>query len=487
MESERNLSESERSGSSYQQVPTLEDDDLERPILDNDEDLVVQTSDQISARRTLWNFTLMSILFSANHGSVVSCMGLATAQLGSTGAIQSGILFFFYTASALLGSTYITKKVGSRQALMYGMGLYCVYVGFFWLATLATSEEMVKTFAWGGAAVGGVGAGFLWTAQGAYYAACAEEHARHLDQSVEISTASLAGIFAFLYLTEEVLLRLLSTFLLESGIASWETIFGVYTAVAFLSVVPVPFLRDYGSADRTFDNNNESLSSIFDKATVAGKLLVKDPKMKYMIGLNAVFGFTAAFLGSYVNGEVLPVALNDENGKMIGVLTSWTAFAAAGCSLLFGRLARVTGKGPILIGGGFCFMMVVLPFLIQPDAHDYNLYSLLFVYTMQGVGRATFEGTLKATFADFFSYEKEGAFGNIIIQNGLAGAIGYFLTFTLLCDEPSKYCIEYRNGSLHDVLTFELIVVCSAVIGVLGYVRAAAIHRHERGDRKSVV
>jgi len=307
-----------------------------------------------------------------------------------------------------------------------------------------------------------------------------------LDQSVEISTASLAGIFAFLYLTEEVLLRLLSTFLLESGIASWETIFGVYTAVAFLSVVPVPFLRDYGSADRTFDNNNESLSSIFDKATVAGKLLVKDPKMKYMIGLNAVFGFTAAFLGSYVNGEVLPVALNDENGKMIGVLTSWTAFAAAGCSLLFGRLARVTGKGPILIGGGFCFMMVVLPFLIQPDAHDYNLYSLLFVYTMQGVGRATFEGTLKATFADFFSYEKEGAFGNIIIQNGLAGAIGYFLTFTLLCDEPSKYCIEYRNGSLHDVLTFELIVVCSAVIGVLGYVRAAAIHRHERGTELSM-
>jgi MFS family permease len=202
---------------------------------------------------------------------------------------------------------------------------------------------------------------------------------------------------------------------------------------------------------------------IFDKVTVAGKLLVRDPKMKYMVGLNAVFGFTSAFLGSYVNGEVLPVALSDENGKMIGVLTGWTAFTAAGFSLLFGRLAPILGKGPILIGGGVCFMMVVLPFLVQPDAHTYNLASLLFVYTMQGeshslshfthsglfnilmfppfhcstlirlsslqgIGRATFEGTLKATFADFFSYEKEGAFGNIILQNGLAGAIGYFCT-----------------------------------------------------------
>ena len=180
---------------SYQQLSTV---DVEK--LPSDEDDTLQTPNHLAARRTLWNFVLMSILFSANHGSVVSCLGLATVRLGSTGAIQSGILFFCYTASALLGSTYVTKKAGSRQALLYGMGLYCVYVGCFWLATLATTEPMVKAFAWGGAAVGGVGAGFLRTAQGAYYASCAEEHARQLDQSVELSTASLAGIFAFLYL-----------------------------------------------------------------------------------------------------------------------------------------------------------------------------------------------------------------------------------------------------------------------------------------------
>jgi len=59
------------------------------------------------------------------------------------------------------------------------------------------------------------------------------------------------------------------------------------------------------------------------------------------------------------------------------------------------------------------------------------------------------------------------------------------VTFSLLCDEPSKYCIEYRNGSLHDVLTFELIVCVSAIIGILGYVRAATIHRYERNAELS--
>jgi len=45
-----------------------------------------------SPEKIVWNFTLLSILFSANHGCVVACLGLATARLGSTGAWQSGIL-----------------------------------------------------------------------------------------------------------------------------------------------------------------------------------------------------------------------------------------------------------------------------------------------------------------------------------------------------------------------------------------------------------
>jgi hypothetical protein len=49
-------------------------------------------------------------------------------------------------------------------------------------------------------------------------------------------------------------------------------------------------------------------------------------------------------------------------------------------------------------------------------------------FSLFSMGRSTFEGTLKATFADYFSYEKEGAFANIILQNGLSGAIGYVCT-----------------------------------------------------------
>lgn len=55
----------------------------------------------------------------------------------------------------------------------------------------------------------------------------------------------------------------------------------------------------------------------------------------------------------------------------------------------------------------------------------------------------------------------------------------FTVTFSLLCNTPSRYCIEYSDGSLHDVLTFELIVVLSAAAAIFGYLRASAIHQSE--------
>jgi hypothetical protein len=53
------------------------------------------------------------------------------------------------------------------------------------------------------------------------------------------------------------------------------------------------------------------------------------------------------------------------------------------------------------------------------------------------------------------------------------------VTFSLLCDVPSRYCIEYNNGTLHDVFTFELIVVLSAIAAIFGYVRASVLYQDE--------
>jgi hypothetical protein len=388
------------------------------------------------------------------------------------------------------------------------MGLYCAYVGCFWVATGVENLDKQRAVAYVGAAVGGVGAGFLWTSQGAYFSKAAEDHAAHLLQPVSRSTSYLAGIFAFIYLSEELLLRVLSTIL--AGFLSWDFIFGLYTVIAVTATMAMPLVPRYPTDGD--DENDPTRSTVFYKVTAAGQLLWRDPKMKYMIGLNAVFGFASAFLNSYVNGEVVPVALNDPDSKYVGMLSAGSSATAAVMSMVFGRLVPSNGgNGTILILGALCFFAVVFPFLVQPDASKYGWTVLIMVYAFHGMGRATFEGTLKATFADYFSYEKEGAFANIILQNGFASAIGYFckfhrpvgcqaicglqiqnllvrglyssfwlVTISLVCEEPSRYCIKYRSGTLHDVLTFEMIVLVSAILAIVGYLRASAIFRTEQ-------
>jgi MFS family permease len=342
-----------------------------------------------TASRIVRSFVLLSVLFSANHGCVVACLGLATAKLGSVGALQSGVLYATYTGSALAGSTWVVKTVGSRNAIVTGMALYCCYVTAFWLATVRSDAAGAAALA--GALLGGVGAGFLWTAQGAYFAASAEEHAALLQQPTETSTAQFAGIFAFIYLASEVSLRSLSTVLLQIGNIPWVTIFGIYAAVALLSTVFMVFVPEQGRGrDGDIRSNAARTSSSSDdtwyKVTAAWQLLRRNPKMKHLIGLNAVFGFAAAFMNSYVNGEVVRRVLHDEKSKYVGLLTAWVSTTAAGCSLFFGRFTAATGrKGPILITGAVCFLLVALPFLVWPAAEQQQQWSwglLLFVYTM---------------------------------------------------------------------------------------------------------
>jgi hypothetical protein len=488
------------------------------------------------------NFVLLSVLFSANHGCVVSCLGLATARLGgAVGANQSLILYGFYTASSLLGATKITKTLGSRNALVAGMSAYVLYVACFWLAaataTAARQNEamdipLVTTVAvLSGGAVGGWGAGFLWTAQGSYFVRAADEHGREIaafagtaafaEESSDPpqhrrrrdATSELASIFAFVYLAEEVVLRTLSTLLLDVMGGSWTTVFAIYSAVAFVSALLMGMVRNYddesenrpdgydlvpGGAQSptgepgTDEDAAQSAPPLPSPPSNTGmsstlRLLLRDPKMKYMAGINVLFGWTAAFLNSYVNGQVLPKALGSD--APIGLYTSWVSVVAAAGSLGMGRscVSSRLSKVSLLMAGSLCFAGVAIPFVLVPDAGRWSWKLLLLVYTCHGLGRATFESTLKAVFADYFgSLDKEAAFANIVLQNGVASSIGYALTVALVCDRPSLYCVEYRDGSIHDVLTFELLIVTTAMLAVMGLRRASELRRADREEDSDV-
>ncbi len=366
---------------------------------------IISHRSSVRPRNVMINFIVLSVLFSANHGAAVSCLSLATPKLGDLGTYQSSVLYLSYTFSALFGATYFVKTLGPKKAITIGMGVYCLYVGCFIVAIADVAPAVKKTSAFLGAVVGGLGGGFLWTAQGSYFARAAENYAFAKSISIEDATSLFGGIFAGIYLGEEVVMRLFSSIMLTWD-WSWAAVFTGYTMIAIVSAFLMVFVTDYQMSDVEQRRNNSQ--SVFYKATVTFRLLLDDPKMRYMAPLSATFSLSSVLIGTFVNGEVLRVALSDVDSAQIGTLTSVTAAVGGLLSVVFGFASKKIGNQAILIIGCLSFFIISALFAAFPALGSWNLPSIILIYALQGVGRATFESTLKAEFAVVFP-EKEAA------------------------------------------------------------------------------
>jgi len=97
-----------------------------------------------------------------------------------------------------------------------------------------------------------------------------------------------------------------------------------------------------------------------------------------------------------------------------------------------------------------------------------------FIITFSYFNSFTVYRTLRAIYADLFPTEKEGAFGTIVLFSGSASTIGYILSVTgaLTCDGISQYCVEYNDGSFHNALCMEIIIITTALLAIPAFWKA---------------
>jgi MFS family permease len=454
--------------------------------------------------------------------------------------------YLCYTASSIGGATVLVHKVGPHRATVIGMTMFCTYVGCFVPATMlrldngqddaddeSSSPLLVNAIVYLGAILGGIGAGVAWTAQGVFFAESVPAAAVAAPTTTTATTTSstavmqsswlsqhLASRFAMSILLQETILQVMSTVLLRQFGWHWSTLFVAYLFVAVAStvalacgVVPVvpPPKRATNTTTTSTTTTTAAASSPEDdirnmpttattitatkgrhgsggnnnhKLWAALVLLRDDPTMKYLVPFHISYSFAAAFLNSFVNGQVVAAVLsrrhndeNDNNGdSYVGLLTAFHGFMAVLAAAWFdGGTFRGGGSAPvaassllrckvnILMVGSMCFAMIALPTLFWPDFATWHPLMLVYIYALEGIGRATSEGTLKALLADLYPHEKEGAFANIILQYGLASSLAYVMSNRLSCvvssSKTSHYCVEYRDGTHHDLLVLSLVVV----------------------------
>ena len=378
-----------------------------------------------SADEVRANFTFVSICFALNHGVVTTPLAVATTLLPlDVASFGNGLLYAVTLVCSLFLGAPTVSIFGPKGGLVFGMFFYCVYIGFFALALLyGEATQLLFTI---GSACGGLAAGVLWTAQGAYFAQSATQLSKSSGQTREDATAELSSQFAFYYLLLEVFSKLGFSGLQALGLQVSQ-IGLIYFATGALSLIGMTQVYDFRSSSEAPDPLSKALAAVS---------LWSDPTLWLLAPTNLAFGFCAAYMNGFVNARYAAQELGAEYVAFLGAVTALTAAVLAKA---YGPLGAKVGKGPIIITGAACAFAI--PALTWQGCSGWG-WLLLCLYLLQGSFRAVYESTNRATFSDFFPGEKsEGAFANCMLQSSLGFATCFFLQNSLSSTQLSAIVI----------------------------------------------
>jgi len=384
------------------------------------------------ARLCRREFNIMRWAFAVNHATVTTPILTASSVLtNAAGQAGNAVLYGATLLCSMFISTIAFEVLGAKKGLTLSMGLYAIYVLLFGVSaslcavldkkqgTCTEGEPLQLPVVLLGSAIGGFGAGILWTCQGAFFASVCERVAKAELRETPAVTAELAGSFAVVFLAMESAVRASATLLTKYANLTYSVVFLLFGVLALASTI----------AFAAFASNIESpkpRGSLCGKALSAVQLW-RDPKILMLQCTNLTFGFAAAWLGGYVSRNILSKALNAD---FIGFAGALLSALAAVLSRLFGAVAASIGKGPVVALGAASFFLLGALSRWVGNPTQWGVGVLLF-YVLMGVGRAVYESTNKAIFADFFPGEKSaGAFANVFIFSTGSSSIAFVLGAT---------------------------------------------------------
>lgn len=389
--------------------------------------------DQVEeAARQNKQFVIMAVLFGINHAAVTTPIIYASSYLESDiGNASNSMLYGACVLSSLFAASYTNIKLGPRLGLFMGMILYVIYAGCFTVGITVCKVKgannacdrggglqwMVASF---GGVVGGLGAGVLWTSQGALFARYCETIARLLNEEKSVVSTRLGSVFASLFVGSEAITKCLFSVL---DILKVD-MFRVFLAATVLALCASILWLVFSHEDL---HASSSKLGVCDKF-MAAVALWPDPKLWLISGINFSFGLSVGWLNGYVNANYQKEAFGDSG--FIGFTGALVALIATISAMFYGRVSTSMGKICLVLLGSVCFFGVGALSKVHiggkgPGSWGWGVLSF---YVLQGMGRGVFESTNRTIFADMFPGEKStGAFANCMMQGTLSSAVAFLM------------------------------------------------------------
>jgi hypothetical protein len=324
-----------------------------------------------------------------------------------------------------------------------------------------------------GGLTGGVAAGFIWSAQGSYFAKSAQFYADLAHIPRERASAILSGRFSGFYLGLELIVKVIASVLLDAGVANAEVVvFFLFGIIAICGTLLMTCITDFGrggsstraSLGELPAESEPLLESVKKKALVTSQILFYDNKMQLMLLLNAAFGFNASFNSFYVGGVLVRDSIGANN---VGYLTAISSASAAILALFMPTLTNLIGY-PKTMALGVASWLIYLAMIVSvtDDIGTFGTWGwLVLIFILIGVGRGVWEAVVKAVFADFFAYNSTAGFAALHVQSAASSAVGYFVY-----PEVGKY--------------FQILIcMLIAVFGLRDYILANRIDQEEKRNQ----
>jgi MFS family permease len=414
------------------------------PLNGNEEETVQRVIDSATSAKYWKEFFVLAVTFSVNHATVTTPLQFSSSVLtNAAGQGSNAVLYGVCLVCSLFFANLLFSILGPKRGLAVSMVAYSVYVIFF---AFAASECAIRDPDKGtcteggpaqmpvaiiGAAIGGFGAGLLWTCQGAFVTQVCEKLAIAENTNKDEITAKVMGYWGTIFLATEAMVRALTTVMIKYIKISFPGAFFFWAGCALIaSILFVAIATDLRA------DSPAQAGSVSDKLLAAVKLW-NDPKLWLLQCTNIAFGFAVAWLSGYVAKNIFSVAIS---ASFIGFAGAILSGFAAVLSQVFGKVAAKVGKGPVVGCGALAFLALGIcsKWLGPEDPADWQWGALIF-YVFMGIGRAVYESTNKAIFADFFPHPKSaGAFANVFVFNSGSSCIAFILGATGT-EEPELY------------------------------------------------
>ncbi|OWK01900.1 UNC93A [Cervus elaphus hippelaphus] len=308
--------------------------------------------------RNLKNVLLLSLgfllLFTAYGGlqslqsSLYSEEGLGVAALST---LYGGMLL-----SSMFLPPVLIGKLGCKWTLVLAM---CCYVAFSLGNFYASWYTLIPT-----SILVGLGAAALWSAQGTYLTIVGNIQARKTGQVGKDVVNQYFGIFFLIFQSSGVWGNLISSLVFGQRPTQGCGFLAVLLTAVFLEPV-----KDAGP-----EGDSEKWATPFWSTLLSTFKLLRDKRLRLLILLPMLSGFEQAFLSGDYTRSYATCALGIQ---FVGYVMICFGAVDALCSVLFGRLARHTGRIAL-------FVLAPAPSgapslelwkLKRPSQAEWNIYS----------------------------------------------------------------------------------------------------------------